>query len=169
MVICAPTTRSRSWPFSRANMFGSRMNGTMLLRPRKLLSFKKPLPLSLMTKWMSATKSCKIWKESGLNCLRSGSKLMKWKSSHGSVFNQENFEGTEQIRLNLHNSWIISRQLPGSFHLSFFVSFGNEVTKISCHFQAKTVQLIFSFFVIYKKWKWDEALINHQSFLDISK
>ena len=109
MVICAPTTRSRSWPFSRANMFVSRMNVTMLQRPRKLLSFKKPLPLSLMTKWMSATRSCRIWKESGLNCPRSGSRLMKWKSSHGSVFNQENFEGTEQIRFKL-NSWIISRQ-----------------------------------------------------------
>ena len=109
MVICAPTTRSRSWPFSRANMFVSRMNVTMLQRPRKLLSFKKPLPLSLMTKWMSATRSCRIWKESGLNCPRSGSRLMKWKSYHGSVFNQENFEGTEQIRFKL-NSWIISRQ-----------------------------------------------------------
>ena len=37
--------------------------------------------------------------------------------------------------------------MPGSFHLSFFLSFVDEVTKISCHFQAKTVQLIFSFFV----------------------
>ena len=107
MVICAPTMRSKSWPFSRANMFVLRMNVTMLLRPRKLLSFKKPLPLSLMTKWMLATRSCKIWKESGLNCLRSGSRLMKWKSSHGLVFNQENFEGTKQIRFKL-NFWIIS-------------------------------------------------------------
>ena len=48
--------------------------------------------------------------------------------------------------------------MPGSFHLSFFVIFGDEVTKISCHFQAKTVQLIFSFFVIYEKRKWDETL-----------
>jgi hypothetical protein len=48
--------------------------------------------------------------------------------------------------------------LPGSFHLSFFVIFGDEVTKISCHFQAKTVQLIFLFFVIYEKRNWDETL-----------
>ena len=41
---------------------------------------------------------------------------------------------------------------------SFFVIFGDEVTKISCHFQAKTVQLFFSFFVIYEKRKWDETL-----------
>ena len=27
------------------------------------------------------------------------------------------------------------------FRFSFFVSFGDEVTKISCHFQARTVQL----------------------------
>jgi hypothetical protein len=32
------------------------------------------------------------------------------------------------------------------FHFWFFVSFGDEVTKINCHFQAKTVQLIFSVF-----------------------
>ena len=57
-------------------------------------------------------------------------------------------------------SIINSRYMPGSFHLSFFVIFGNEVTKISCHFQAKTVQLIFSFFIIYEKRKWDETLIN---------
>ena len=44
------------------------------------------------------------------------------------------------------------------FRFSFFVIFGYEVTKISCHFQAKTVQLIFSFFVIYEKRKWDETL-----------
>ena len=31
------------------------------------------------------------------------------------------------------------------FRISFLFSFGNEVTKISCHFQAKTVQLICSF------------------------
>ena len=43
--------------------------------------------------------------------------------------------------------------LPGSFHLSFFVIFGDKVTKISCHFQAKTVQLSFLFFVIYEKRK----------------
>ena len=45
------------------------------------------------------------------------------------------------------------------FRFSFFVNFGDGVTKISCHFQAKTVQLIFSFFVIYEKRKWDETLI----------
>ena len=33
------------------------------------------------------------------------------------------------------------------FCFMFFASFGNKVTKISCHFQAKTVQLIFSFFI----------------------
>ena len=38
-------------------------------------------------------------------------------------------------------SYLVLRYLPGSFHLTFFVIFGNEVTKISCHFQAKTVQL----------------------------
>ena len=38
-----------------------------------------------------------------------------------------------------------------SFHLLFFISFGNEVTKISYHFQAKTVQLIFLFLVILTK------------------
>ena len=38
-----------------------------------------------------------------------------------------------------------------SFHILFLVSFGNEVTKISCHFQAKTVQLIFLFLVILTK------------------
>ena len=38
-----------------------------------------------------------------------------------------------------------------SFHILFLVSFGNEVTKISYHFQAKTVQLIFSFLVILTK------------------
>ena len=38
-----------------------------------------------------------------------------------------------------------------NFRFSFFVSFGDEVTKISCHFQAKTVQLIFLFFVILTK------------------
>ena len=38
-----------------------------------------------------------------------------------------------------------------SFHFSFFVSFGDEVTKISCHFQAKKEQLIFSFLVILTK------------------
>ena len=58
-----------------------------------------------------------------------------------------------------HN-WFTMFQLPGSFHLSFFVIFGDKVTKISCHFQAKTVQLIFSFFVIYEKRKWDETLIS---------
>ena len=41
------------------------------------------------------------------------------------------------------------------FGFSFFISFGNEVTKISCHFQAKSVQLIF-----YEKRKWD-VLIRH--------
>ena len=52
--------------------------------------------------------------------------------------------------------------LPGSFHLSFsfFVSFGDEVTKISCHFQAKTVQLIFLFFVKTKIERWFEPGIN---------
>ena len=44
-------------------------------------------------------------------------------------------------------SIFLSRLMPGSFHLSFFVSFDDEVTKVSCHFQAKTVQLFFSFFV----------------------
>ena len=43
--------------------------------------------------------------------------------------------------------------VPGSFHLSFFVTFGDKVTKISCHFQTKTVQLIFSFFVNDEKRK----------------
>ena len=52
--------------------------------------------------------------------------------------------------------------MPGSFHLSFLVIFGDEVTKISCHLQAKTVQLIFLFFVICEKWKWDETLISRQ-------
>ena len=50
--------------------------------------------------------------------------------------------------------------MPGSFHLSFFVIFGDEVTIISCHFQAKTVQLIFLFFVNDEKRKWDETLID---------
>ena len=50
--------------------------------------------------------------------------------------------------------------MPVSFHLLFFISFGAEVTKISCHFQAKRVQLTFSFFVIYEKRKWDETLIT---------
>ena len=54
--------------------------------------------------------------------------------------------------------------MPGSFHLSFIVIFGDEVTKISCHFQAKTVQLFFLFFVIYEKRKWNKTLIK-QHFL----
>ena len=70
-----------------------------------------------------------------------------------------------------HSEIIYSNSyMPGSFHLSFFIIFGDEVTKISCHFQAKTVQLIFSFFVIYEKPKWDETLINMQKwFFLISK
>ena len=47
-----------------------------------------------------------------------------------------------------------------SFHILFLVSFGNEVTKISCHFQAKTVQLIFFVFGHFdkntKNEKWNE-------------
>ena len=64
-----------------------------------------------------------------------------------------------RVHLFGHN-WFTMFQLPGSFHLSFFVIFGDKVTKISCHFQAKTVQLFFSFFVIYEKRKWDETLIR---------
>ena len=38
-----------------------------------------------------------------------------------------------------------------------------QVTKISCHFQAKTVQLFFFFFfTIYEKRKWVETLIKFQ-------
>ena len=50
--------------------------------------------------------------------------------------------------------------MPGSFHLSFFVIFGDEVTKISCHFQAKTVQLIFFVFRHLRKTKlgWNAQL-----------
>ena len=46
------------------------------------------------------------------------------------------------------------------FRFLFFVSFGNEVTKISCHFQAKTVQLIFSFFVILTKIRKTKIVMN---------
>ena len=46
------------------------------------------------------------------------------------------------------------------FRFSFFVSFGNEVTKVSCHFQAKTVQLIFSFFVILTKIRKTKIVMN---------
>ena len=38
------------------------------------------------------------------------------------------------------------RLMLGSFHLSYFVSFGDKLTKVSCHFQAKTVQLFFFVF-----------------------
>ena len=41
------------------------------------------------------------------------------------------------------------------FHFSFFVSFGDEVTKVRCHFQAKTVQLIF-FCFSSKCERWNE-------------
>ena len=50
--------------------------------------------------------------------------------------------------------------LSGSFPLSIFVSFGDEVTKVSCHFQAKTVQLIFSFFIIFTKIRKTKIVMN---------
>ena len=53
-----------------------------------------------------------------------------------------------------------------SFHLSFFVSFVNEVTKISCHFQAKTVQLIFSLLVILTKIRKTKNVMN-RTFEDV--
>ena len=53
----------------------------------------------------------------------------------------------------INKSW---SPMSGSFHLSFFVILGDEVTKISCHFQAKTVQLIFLFLVILTKIRKNE-------------
>ena len=51
------------------------------------------------------------------------------------------------------------------FGFSFFISFGNEVTKISCHFQAKSVQLIFSFLVILTRIRKTKIVMNRTNVL----
>ena len=56
------------------------------------------------------------------------------------------------------------------FRFLLFVSFVDEVTKISCHFQAKTVQLTVSFFVkMTKNEKWNELGIIDLSIRKIPK
>ena len=69
------------------------------------------------------------------------------------------------IHFMWHNAWVVlNLELSACFISSsifrFLSVFGNKFTKISCHFQAKTVQLIFSFLVILTKIRKTKNVMN---------